>query len=328
VITLLLIGLVLVIVLLAISAPLESLGWWAGWFGEDEKPPESNQTDERAVNPAGHFLVYLSGIGAITDDSIPEEEIVWLPMLASRLTGTELIKDVFPYRVTGAGLTGQATFAWLWRRVEHVRGEKPTALLPNLVNIRNMLQMAVSADPRYGPIYNMGVAQAIVASLARHGYRDGSGVPVTLLGWSGGGQIALGTATFLKRMLGAPIRVVSVGGVMSNDPGIDSLERLYHFYGDKDPVQGLGGKVFAGRWPMFPQSRWNRALSDGRIQMESLGPLAHNGSGNYFDPETLLDDGRSCAEVTVAAVTRVLNQDGLLAEGTTESMPRLTEQSA
>jgi hypothetical protein len=151
---------------------------------------------------------------------------------------------------------------------------------------------------------------------------------VTLLGWSGGGQIALGTATFLKRMLGAPIRVVSVGGVMSNDPGIDSLEHLYHFYGDKDPVQGLGGKVFAGRWPMFPQSRWNRALSDGRIQMESLGPLAHNGSGNYFDPETLLDDGRSCAEVTVAAVTRVLNQDGLLAEGTTESMPRLTEQSA
>ncbi len=216
----LLIGLILIIALLAILAPLESLGWWAGWFGEHEKPPEpTSPSAEPEVNPAGHFLVYLSGIGAITDDSIPEEEIHWLPMLASRLTGTALIKDVFPYRVTGAGLTGQWTFAWLWTRIEHIRGERPTALLPNLVNIRNMLQMAVSADPRYGPIYNLGVAQAIVASLARHGYQQGSRVPVTLLGWSGGGQIALGTVTFLRRMLGAPIRVVSVGGVMSNDPG-------------------------------------------------------------------------------------------------------------
>ncbi len=110
--------------------------------------------------------------------------------------------------------------------------------------------------------------------------------------------------------------------------GIESLERLYHFYGDKDPVQGLGGKVFAGRWPIFPQSKWNRALSDGRIRMESLGPIAHNGSGNYFDPETILADGRSCAEVTVDAVTRVLKQDGLLEGNANEPAAQLKEQSA
>jgi hypothetical protein len=298
-------------VLSAILAPLESLGWWAGWFGEHE-PADEPAADAAELAAAEHYVVYLSGIGAITDDSIPEEEIRWLPALAAQIPASMLITDVFPYRVTGAGLTGQQAFAWLWRRIEQMRLQNPAALLANLVNMRNLLQVAVSADPRYGPIYNLGVAQAIVASLHRHGYRAGSGAPITLLGWSGGGQIALGAATFLKRMLQAPIRLISIGGVMSDDPGVESLERLYHFYGEKDSVQSLGARAFAGRWPVFPLSRWNRALALGTIQMVSLGSIAHNGVGNYFDWDTILADGRSCAETTLAAVTGVMRDDGLL----------------
>jgi hypothetical protein len=101
---------------------------------------------------------------------------------------------------------------------------------------------------------------------------------------------------------------------MSDDPGIESLERLYHFFGDRDPVQALGQKFFAGRWPLFPLSRWNLAIAHGTIQLVSLGPITHNGSGNYFDSTTRLPDGRTCAETTLAAITGVLRQDGLPAE--------------
>jgi hypothetical protein len=134
-----------------------------------------------------------------------------------------------------------------------------------------------------------------------------------MLGWSGGGQISLGTATFLKGMLKAPIRIISIGGVMADDPGLDSIERLDHYYGDKDPVQGLGGKAYAGRWPIAKQSRWNRALAQGKITMTSLGPLTHMGKANYFDWETFSSDGRPNAVLTFDAVTGSLVHEGLLA---------------
>ena len=55
-------------------------------------------------------------------------------------------------------------------------------------------------------------------ALRSHGYPLNSGIPVTMLGWSGGGQISLGTSTFLKGMLNAPIHMISVGGVMAMIP--------------------------------------------------------------------------------------------------------------
>jgi hypothetical protein len=145
----------------AVLAPIESLGWWAGWFGEKEAPPTdgdqgANDEDKAEIPQADHYLVYLSGVGAITDDSIPEEEIKWLEALNQRIPGTALVTEVFPYSVNNAGLTNKRAFAWLWRSVERMRLKNPMAIAALLVNIRNVLQVAVSADPRYGPIYNYG----------------------------------------------------------------------------------------------------------------------------------------------------------------------------
>ena len=61
-----------------------------------------------------------------------------------------------------------------------------------LINVRNIMQVAVSADPRYGPIYSLGVAKEIARSLARHGYQLGSQKPIFLIGFSGGGQVSVG----------------------------------------------------------------------------------------------------------------------------------------
>lgn len=314
---LLITGLIALFLIGAAFAPLESLGWWAGWFGEKKAPPFDPNVvvDPAAANipPAQHYMVYLSGIGAITDDDIPQEEIKWLGVLNQRIVGTELITDVFPYSVTNSGLTNKRMFSWLWRKIDDMRLKDPMAVSALLVNLRNVLQVAVSADPRYGPIYNYGVAQEIVRALRSHGYPLNSGIPVTMLGWSGGGQISLGTSTFLKGMLEAPIRLISIGGVMADDPGLNYIERLDHYYGGKDPVQGLGGKAYFGRWPIAVASAWNKALAAGKITMTELGPIAHMGKGNYFDFEVKNDEGLSFAELTLRAVTGSLIKFGVLA---------------
>jgi pimeloyl-ACP methyl ester carboxylesterase len=146
----------------------------------------------------------------------------------------------------------------------------------------------------------------------RHGYPLGSGIPITLLGWSGGGQIALGAAWYLPGLTGAPVRVISVGGVMADDPGIQRVEQLWHLWGQKDPLAPLGGWLYAGRWPYFANSVWNRALAAGQITLIPLGPFTHNGKGNYFDNQTTLLSGETHLEYVLTRVKGVLVEAGLV----------------
>jgi len=82
-----------------------------------------------------------------------------------------------------------------------------------------MLIVAVSADRRYGLIYNQGIAQVIYNGLRQRGYE-----PVnTLIGYSGGGQMSVASAPYLSPAILAPIDAISLGGVR-----IAHLEHLYH----------------------------------------------------------------------------------------------------
>ncbi|TMD26341.1 MAG: hypothetical protein E6J04_18170 [Chloroflexi bacterium] len=63
------IGLILIL-LMGLLSPLESMGWWAGWSDVDkDKPkvagtPKDQETQEiTGQSEAGHYVVYLSGIG-------------------------------------------------------------------------------------------------------------------------------------------------------------------------------------------------------------------------------------------------------------------------
>jgi hypothetical protein len=309
---LLFIGAIVLLLLSAAVAPLESLGWWAGWFGEDKALPVPGKapaiTKSVPESPNSHFLVYLSGIGAMDPESIPQEEIDWGRMAMKRLPQTTFVPDVFPYSVTNSGLETQKFFSKMWNYLEQRRLKNPYDLLQFLINIRNMFNVAISADRRYGPIYNLGVANEIVAALQLRGYCVGSGKPVTILGFSGGAQIALGTATFLKPML----RVISVGGVMSDDVGVKALDKLYHLWGHLDPLQGLGEKLYAGRWKWFPTSEWNQALAQGTIEFVDMGQMHHNGSTNYFSWTAFTPDGRSHAIATIDMLGEVLVKERLM----------------
>jgi pimeloyl-ACP methyl ester carboxylesterase len=174
------------------------------------------------------------------------------------------------------------------------------------VNLRNVFQVLVSSDRRYGPIYSLGVGQECYRGLIRKGYHDGSDKPVFLIGWSGGGQISLGAATFLDEMVDGPLEVISVGGFMSSDPGLYSIRRLTHLYGTKDPLQGLGPKVFPGRWPISKTSAWNKAAAQGKITLVELGPFNHNVKQHYFDMVNTLPDGRTYAEKTIDEIVKAI----------------------
>jgi hypothetical protein len=306
-ISLFVVGAVALFLVSSALAPIEALGWWAGWRGDARTPLRSG---EFPPSDAPHFLVYLSGISAISGDAVSPEERRFLDHLRARLPGCAVVRDVFPYSVTNTALNGQRALAWFWTRIERLRVRYPRALPAQLLNLRNLFQVAVSADERYGPIFNYGVSQEIVEGLRRAGYRGDSGVPVTLLGWSGGAQIALGAAPFLALELGAPLRVVSIGGVMAADPGLDRVHRCWHLVGDRDRVQRLGALLSPGRWPGALASPWHRARMDGRLVEIPVGPMEHRFPGNYFDDRARLDGGQPLAERTLAAVVAVLEGVG------------------
>lgn len=290
-------------------APLEALGWWAGWRGGRGELPAPHPGDSDP--DVEHYLVYLSGIAAISGDSIAEEENRFLDRLEEKLPGTRIVRDVFPYSVTNTGLNSGRLFAWFWRRLERLRLRRPRAVVGLLIHLRNMFQVGVSADQRYGPIFNFGASEEILAGLRRAGHTPGSRVPITLLGWSGGVQISLGATPFLTRALGAPVQIISVGGIMTADPGLLRVRHLWHLYGTRDRVQRWGGLLFPGRWQMSVASPWNRAREEGRVHEIAVGPMEHRMPRSYFDDGNPLPGGGTYADRTLEVIIRVLGGSGI-----------------
>lgn len=297
-----LLGLVVLVVFVAGAlAPFEALGWWAGWFGDDLL----SARPAPARGAAEDFVVYLSGINSVSGEAYAPREVAFLARLREALKGVTFIDDIFPYSVTNRALTGQRALARLWRWI-HRRKLQGRALAGFLINLRNFWQVGVSADRRYGPIYNQGSAQMLLDGLRRHGYRPGKAKSITLIGYSGGSQIAVGAAPYLQAATGARIRVISLGGVISADPGLLALDKLYHLYGSRDGVQRLGALFFPGRWRLLPHSAWNQGLKQGKVELVPLGPVGHTGPGGYLDAASPAT-GPSNLERTLEAVTRLVS---------------------
>ncbi|MFQ4137347.1 CAAX protease [Nodosilinea sp. PGN35] len=307
------IGLVALVVA-GLLAPLETLGWWAGWYDDEVNTTvNAGELADPLVDPSqvSRYLVYLDGIGISSFEYLPDIE-EFLDTLAPNLPKhVALIRGIMPYSVMNAPLNEDRPLSFLWRYADRLRFANPMSVLGLLVNLRNVLIVGVSADKRYGPLYNQGIAQVVFNGLVKNGYRVGSGTPVTLMGYSGGGQMSCASAPYLKRALGAPIDVISLGGVISANINLLTLEHLYHLSGEKDVVEKLGPKIFPGRWRLFPLSYWNRAKRRGKISFVSLGPVGHQVPGGILDPKLLLPDGRSSLAQTIDTINAILRGDML-----------------
>jgi predicted Abi (CAAX) family protease len=299
---------IVAIIVAALLAPLETLGWWAGWYGDEIKPPPAlaPRSGARGSRKANRYVIYLDGIAQSSSRYTPDVE-AFLDALAPTLPRrVRFIRGLMVYSVFNRPLDDDPIFSGFWALVDKLRFANPASLLGLFVNIRNMLIVAVSTDPRYGPIYNFGIAKLLFEGLLANGYEPGSATPVTLIGYSGGAQMSAGCANWLRRALEAPIDLITLGGVMSGSGRFLDLEHIYDLVGDKDGIQKLGPLLFPSRWKIFPLTYWNRALRLGRISRISLGPVGHMEPGGMFDAKATLPDGRTHLQQTLDDISRIL----------------------
>lgn len=305
----------LFVLLLFMLSPLEALSWWAGWMKSE--PPEETQMDlQRIVNnrtngrPDGveQYVIFMTGIGGFSQTAFLPEERLFMDKLMAAMPSIKLVDDVYPYTTMDTGLTEGRVFARVWRYA--VEQKANGSIVGFTVNLRNLLQVLVAADSRYGPIYGWGLANILLRALDRHEYPFGSGIPITLIGYSGGGEMSLESVKLLNAIVQVPVRVISLGGVVSNDVrNLQVIDHLYHIYGDRDKIQRIGALLFPGRWRFVKWSAWNRTKADGRITLVHIGDFTHNGPNGYLDHEAHVEDGRSHIDVTIDTIADLLRQN-------------------
>ncbi|MDN5559582.1 MAG: hypothetical protein L0G23_09140 [Ruaniaceae bacterium] len=307
------------LLVLALLSPLESLRWWSR-DGHEVSTLLSGMTSQDLIaagQRAGHaaadgpqqYVVYLSGVGAIggSAESNSKTERHFLNALESRLDRASVTGDVFPYSVQNLGLP-QRRGGGIWERASRGSGRKKgISLLPWIINLRNVFQVLVAADPRYGPTYGLGLAQVIWKSARARGYVLGSGATITILGYSGGAQMALNAAWFLEGV-GIPMQIVSMGGVFENHSSFERIRRFIHLYGEKDSLMFIGRTFSPGRWKRSVNSEYNQAKSEGRVVEMCIGPMSHDAKKWYLDHKTFAADGRSYFDITVDAVVEFLQE--------------------
>jgi hypothetical protein len=299
-----LLGLIIVFLLASIVVAIAVLFWWAGWTDRRVAQPATTAPAAHPASVQHHvYMIYLSGIGHISSTYSTRYEDAFLAAIAAQVPDLAIVGDVFPFSVQNQSMTSERVLGCLWGWINAQRLRKGRLRFTgDLILLRNILYTGVSADRRYGPIYNYSVATLLLQSLLRQGYRLGSGAPVTLLGYSGGGQIALATAGYLKTTLQAPVQVISLGGVVNAHAALERIDALYHLYGTKDAWQRFGQGIFPARWPMAIWSRWNRAVASGKITVLCIGPMVHEGRHSYMDDTATLESGQSY----MAHATRII----------------------
>ena len=294
----------LLALVILLASPYETLGWWAGWNRGGDLPTEEDMPLPTAPrdNP---MVVYLTGVAGFSGDFLSPRERDFLERLRERIPSLTIVDDVFPFSVNNNPLDGDRFLRWLWVWLHRWSVRLPNSFFDILIILRNIAQTLVSADPRYGPVYNAGVGRELALSLLRHGYDPHRDRPVCILAYSGGAQIGVGAAPYLREYVGARIHLVSLGGVYTDDPGIEAVEHVLDLKGNRDRIlPALGWLFFPGRWRALLNSPWNRARRQGRLEWFECGPMSHIGGRDYFSRQATLTDGRRFGDAvadTVAA---------------------------
>lgn len=277
------------LVLWGMLAPITTIVWWLnqtseklGIKEEEEKPAVLQQA--AVVAPAsriGCYVVFLPGVGNFSPDEITEGERYFIDELTARHSNCVAVKDVFPYSVLNKDLGHQAFLAPLWQAAKESDGF-PGQIF---IQIRNLWRFAISADDRYGPVYNLGIARTIVERMnAAHPIaRSAQPINLILMSTSGGTQVALGATDHLRDWIPkARIVVVSIGGTFEGRAGFNNANHVYHLYGDRDWVTQLPFVVFPARWRWVVGSPVNQARKQGRYTVCNVGSQKHDGSQGYF----------------------------------------------
>jgi hypothetical protein len=175
-----------------------------------------------------------------------------------------------------------------------------------LLFLHNVMQIFVAADHRYRPLYNRAVGSQIATQLRLAGYRPGSGIPVVLLSYSGGAQVATGAVDELHSRLSSPLLLITLGGFHNGANDLAHARHLHQLTSTSDRVERVGTWIFPQRWRLFRWSGWNRAGRAGKITVHRLDPATHVGQRSYLSPKARLPDGRSHLDRTADTVIALI----------------------
>jgi hypothetical protein len=274
------------LVLWGMLAPINTIVWWLdqtaeslGLEDEEEEPLVLRQaTTNVPVSTIDCYIVFLPGVGNFSPDEITEGEQYFIDQLAARHSNCVAVRDVFPYSVINQDLGGQTFLSPVW---EVAKESESYAL----IQVRNLWRFAISADDRYGPVYNLSIAHTIVDRMnAAHPLsRSNRPINLILLSTSGGTQVALGATAHLREWISnARITVLSVGGTFEGRAGFNDTNHVYHLYGDRDWIAALPLVIFPARWSLVVNSPVNQARRQGRYTVCNVGNQEHSGAEGYF----------------------------------------------
>ncbi|MBG1241660.1 hypothetical protein [Nostoc sp. NZL] len=296
-------------------APVGTLVWWLSQSSESlgikkdptKKLPRDNRSLE--VDKSKNidcYIVFLPGVGDFSANQLTLGEEIFLNKLEQIHRNCVTVRDVFPYSAANESLGGQRLLAPLWSAAE--KGDGLFSNTDVLIKIRNLWRFAISADDRYGQIYNLGIANAIIDRMNAVyplSKRPKQGLKVILVGTSGGVQVALGAVSDLEQWLNAQLIVVSIGGDFDGETGFDKVDHVYQLVGSRDWIEDISQIVFASRWPITVGSPFNQARLQGRYTVMKTGPHAHSGSQGYFGTTTIGQSQTTYVELTLEKVNKL-----------------------
>ncbi|MBM5800056.1 MAG: alpha/beta hydrolase [Cyanobacteria bacterium K_DeepCast_35m_m2_023] len=286
----------LVLLLIPISGTYSvasQYAFWSGWLGGLPQRPEplpitAHDADTVAIESA---VIYLDGIHQSERDHPPRVRAFLTELEASLPSGIALLKGLEAYTVTPASLWEDAGGSWFWRRVFALQEHHPNAVVgfvcAFLVQANNVIKVGISSDRRYGPILNYALALKVCQRLVEaqlwpdpvsaRGPRE-----LILLGYSGGGEMAMGMADYLRRLCRCPVRIITFCGVFSGNQLLEQVAQITQVVGSKDAVAAFGRLAYPGRLALLPLSNWNRARRRGQIERISITGMNHNGQRGPF----------------------------------------------
>lgn len=295
-------------------APVSTLIWWVrqgkenlGMQKHSVKPAPTNDRPTSTQASGNCYIIFLPGVGDFSANQLTPGEEWFLDQLVQQHPGCVSVRDIFPYSVFNKDLAGERFMAPLWKAAERADGWLENA--DALIKIRNLWRFAISADDRYGPIYNQGIADTIINrmnAIRPISLSTQKPLKLILIGTSGGAQVALGAAYYLDKWLNNPkLYVVSVGGDFSGETGFDTVEHVYHLQGERDWIEDLSTIVFPSRWRWVVGSPFNRARRQNRFTVINSGPQTHDGNEGYFGMAVATPENTTYVQLTLQKVTQL-----------------------
>ncbi|MEN1889955.1 hypothetical protein [Streptomyces mirabilis] len=279
----------------ALLARYEVLAYSAGWRAPTTELPEGvpYARGADADGPPDAYVVYLDGIGKrrVRDTRDGGQLVKAVIAGAPEL---RVLGQVQPYSPLADPLADRPVWAWLRRRIGL------------LLFLHNVMQIFVAADHRYRPLYNRAVGSQIATQLRLAGYQADSGIPVVLLSYSGGAQVATGAVDELHTQLRSPLLLITLGGFHNGANDLTHAEHVHRLTSASDGIERFGTWIFPQRWRLCRGSGWNRARHAGKITVHRLDPATHLGPRSYISPTPQPPDGRSYLDRTTDTVIALI----------------------